>query len=70
MHRIAQTESFIDAALENQLLNCIRNIHKSTPALYFEPKIFRQRFHSAELPPHPITVQKRLSGQKNAMTIT
>ena len=49
VHGVHQTKTFGHAAPVNEFLNLRRNVDESASIRYFEPKMFRERFHSEML---------------------
>jgi hypothetical protein len=45
MHRVAEDNSFVDAAAEDQFFNCAGDVDEPAAAFYFEPEVLGQGFH-------------------------
>ena len=45
VHRVAETKTFVHAAAQDEVFNCIGDVHEAAAALNFEPKVLGQRFH-------------------------
>jgi hypothetical protein len=49
MHRIDEAEAFFDAALADEVFDCVGDVDESAAAFDFEPEVFGERFHGGRL---------------------
>src|SRR6266850_278208 len=64
VHRVYQTQSFTDTALDDQVFHRVCYIHESPPIWDFEPKFFSKAFHHGLMPFISISQQVRSSDRR------